>query len=282
MTDVFKLPVFPAANIFPMMTDDELTELAEDISTNGLREPLVKAVVDTPETPKHPKTMMLIDGRNRREACKLAGIEPTTRELSGEDPTAYVLSANVHRRNISTGQRAMALAMLQPTGDKGGRGKTSTETLSFRQRITDARAVLAYSPELAEAVMRHGKPLQAALAEARLSQGSVRKNRTRLTKLREDRPDLADLVDAEAMELDDAVKKAAEESEERKQQRWAATTNLIDSIRSLDRPPETASDEIKLYDAALAESRGEKVTPARLRRAAEYLGCLAEAMENLQ
>lgn len=144
MTDVFKLPVFPAANIFPMMTDDELTELAEDISTNGLREPLVKAVVDTPETPKHPKTMMLIDGRNRREACKLAGIEPTTRELSGEDPTAYVLSANVHRRNISTGQRAMALAMLQPTGDKGGRGKTSTETLSFRQR---AMAVAKIYPE---------------------------------------------------------------------------------------------------------------------------------------
>ncbi len=38
-------------------------------------------------------------------------------------------------------------------------------------------------------------------------------------------------------------------------------------FRSLDKPP------------ALAESRGESVTPTRLRRAAEYLGCLAEAME---
>ena len=34
--------------------------------------------------------------------------------------------------------------------------------------------------------------------------------------------------------------------------------------------------------AAFAESRGEKVTPIRLRRAAEYLGRLAEAMEKLQ
>ena len=39
------------------------------------------------------------------------------------DPTAFVLSANVHRRNLSTGQRAMAVAMLSPEPEKGGRGK---------------------------------------------------------------------------------------------------------------------------------------------------------------
>ncbi len=41
--DVFKLPVFPAADVFPMMFDDELKELAEDIKANGLREPIVVA-----------------------------------------------------------------------------------------------------------------------------------------------------------------------------------------------------------------------------------------------
>ena len=50
------------------------------------------------------------------------------------EPTAFVLSANVHRRNLSTGQRAMAVAMLSPEPEKGGRGKTSTDVLSFRQR----------------------------------------------------------------------------------------------------------------------------------------------------
>ena len=59
------------------------------------------------------------------------------------------------------------------------------------------------------------KPLQAALAEARLSQGGVRNDRARLTKLRDERPDLAELVSTEAMSLDDALKMAAEEAEKR-------------------------------------------------------------------
>jgi hypothetical protein len=73
--------------------------------------------------------------------------------------------------------------------------------------------VLGYSPELAEAVMRGEKPLQAALAEARLSQGGVRNDRVRLTKLRDERPDLAELVSTEAMSLDDALAKATAEAE---------------------------------------------------------------------
>ena len=123
MKDVFKLPVFSAADVFPMMADDELQELAADIHANGLREPLVVAEVKG-------KTM-LIDGRNRRAACKIAGVDPSTRALDGEDPTAYVLSANVHRRNLSTGQRAMAIAMLRPEPEKGGRGKKGATNGGF-------------------------------------------------------------------------------------------------------------------------------------------------------
>ena len=276
MTDVFKLPVFPAADVFPMMTDDELIELAEDIKANDLHEPLVVADVEG--------IRMLIDGRNRRAACKLAGVVPDTRVLNGEDPTAFVLSANVHRRNLTAGQRAMAVAIISPEPKKLKRKQKpiSGDHVVSSQRVADARAVFGYSPELAEAVMRCEKSLQAALAEARLSQGGVRNDRARLAKLLDERPDLAELVSTEALSLDDALAKATAEAEERKQQRWAATTNLIDSIRSLDRPPETAIDEIALYDPALAESRGENVTPNRLRRSAEYLVRLAEAMENLQ
>ncbi len=76
MKDVFKLPVFPDADVFPMMADDELQELAADIKANSLHEALVIAKINTPETPKEPKTMMLIDGRNRREACRIAGVVP--------------------------------------------------------------------------------------------------------------------------------------------------------------------------------------------------------------
>lgn len=72
----------------------------------------------------------------------------------------------------------MGYAMRQPEPEKGGRGKKLPGNGEFSgvpsQRVSEARAVLSYSRELAEAVVRGEKPLQAALAEARLSQGSVR------------------------------------------------------------------------------------------------------------
>jgi ParB-like chromosome segregation protein Spo0J len=36
-----KLKIHPAAGAFPMMPDDELDELAEDIKVNGLRHPII-------------------------------------------------------------------------------------------------------------------------------------------------------------------------------------------------------------------------------------------------
>lgn len=60
------------------------------------------------------------------------------------DPTAFVLSANVHRRNLSTGQRAMAVAMLSPEPEQGKRTDLTIngEVRISQQRIADARAVL--------------------------------------------------------------------------------------------------------------------------------------------
>ncbi len=76
--------------------------------------------------------------------------EPTARELNGEDPTAFVLSANIHRRHMTKGQRAMAVAMVtQPA--KGGRGKTVPVLEGFsKQRISEARTVLQHAPDLAD------------------------------------------------------------------------------------------------------------------------------------
>jgi ParB-like chromosome segregation protein Spo0J len=62
-----KRPVHPIADLFPMMTDEELANLAADIKANGLIHPIV---VD--------KDGVLLDGRNRDRACEIAGIEPST------------------------------------------------------------------------------------------------------------------------------------------------------------------------------------------------------------
>jgi hypothetical protein len=50
--------VHPCADVFPMMTDEELDKLAEDIKANGLKDP-VDFVGDE-----------LVDGRNRMEAME--------------------------------------------------------------------------------------------------------------------------------------------------------------------------------------------------------------------
>ena len=44
--DIFKLPIYYAADVFPMMSDAELTKLAADIKEHSLLEPLVIATVD--------------------------------------------------------------------------------------------------------------------------------------------------------------------------------------------------------------------------------------------
>ena len=51
--------------------------------------------------------------------------------LVDEDATAFVLSVNVNRRHMTAGQRAAARALLQPEGEKGGRGKTLANPQEF-------------------------------------------------------------------------------------------------------------------------------------------------------
>src|SRR3954454_14399580 len=103
--------VHPAADIFPMMSEDELASMAEDILANGLIHPIVLDAEG-----------VLVDGRNRLRACGMAGVEPTFRRLNGEDTEAFIVSANLARRNLNKAQQAMALAMIYPDGGKGGRG----------------------------------------------------------------------------------------------------------------------------------------------------------------
>ncbi|MBV9018346.1 MAG: hypothetical protein JO058_22070 [Alphaproteobacteria bacterium] len=43
--------------------------------------------------------------------------------LNRQDPRSYIVSVNIARRNITKGQKALALALIYPEPEKGGRGK---------------------------------------------------------------------------------------------------------------------------------------------------------------
>ncbi len=95
------MKVHPVAEMFPMMTEEELDELAADIKENGLLNPIIK-----------DNDGILIDGRNRLEACKRAGVLPTFETLNGIDPIVFIMSSNDKRRHMTKGQRAMIAAKV--------------------------------------------------------------------------------------------------------------------------------------------------------------------------
>lgn len=203
--DVFNLPVFGVADLFPMVAQDELAELAEDIAENGLQEPIVIAQVNG--------EWMLIDGRNRLAACRLAKINPHYRVLES-DPTAYVLSANVHRRHLTKGQQAMAIALIYPDEFERGRGKKGKLDLPFsKMTLSQARFVLRNCRDKAEEVLRNAKyPLTVAYEEAqaiveqqRLAEEERQRQLAALAILREEFSDLAALVDDQRLGLPEAI-----------------------------------------------------------------------------
>jgi hypothetical protein len=108
------LPIHPAADLFPRMSESELRELGEDIKANGLRASIVLY-----------KGKQLLDGRNRLDAMELVGIKFAFMRQKNKfvslyacdgsnifnafgriehfdgGPYAFVLSANIHRRHLT-------------------------------------------------------------------------------------------------------------------------------------------------------------------------------------
>ena len=152
-------------------SDDELegliADLADDIRANGLIHPIVRDYAG-----------VLIDGRNRLRACEIAGVAPTFVSLNGQDAAAYIVSANLARRSLTVGQRAMALAMIYPE-PKRGRGNNDeavkgAETASFSyRRVQQARSVLKHSRALAEDVLAHRTSLDKVLETVELERRAV-------------------------------------------------------------------------------------------------------------
>lgn len=203
--------VHPAADLFPMMTPEELQELADDIAENGQQEPIIM------------DGDVLIDGRNRLEACRLAEVEPFFADLpKGRDPLAYIASANLMRRNLTKGQQAMAMAMIYPEPDGRGRGKKGQSaklalSANFSlTRITQARSVLHYSPELAQSVLGGTTPLNEALAKVQDEQNRARSTEQRLTQLAKTAPDLAEQVREERLTLSEAIAACGQRESDRR------------------------------------------------------------------
>ena len=92
----------PIADVWPMMDEAKLHELADDIRKNGQLVPVWLY------------EGKILDGRNRWAACKIAGIEPKTKEYTGDEPTAFAVSLNDRRRHMGKSALAAVAAELEP------------------------------------------------------------------------------------------------------------------------------------------------------------------------
>ena len=83
--------------LFPLMDEGQFTALVADVRERGLKRPIV--VHDG----------RILDGWHRYRACKEAGV-PLRVEVTTDDPLAHVLGENLHRRHLTTSQKAIIAA----------------------------------------------------------------------------------------------------------------------------------------------------------------------------
>jgi len=100
------------AGLFPVQTPAEYAALRASMAAHGY----------DPAWPVVRWRGRVIDGRHRLRACAELGIEPVYADLSDDaDPVEAVIRANLIRRQLTTGQRAMLAADLagyQHGGDR--------------------------------------------------------------------------------------------------------------------------------------------------------------------
>ena len=108
-----ELQYHPAASVFPMMRGEEYRQLLHDIQEHGLREPILLC------------DGQILDGRNRFRVCREIGIEPAFRKWDGKggSPLSVVLSLNLHRRHLSSSQRAAIAVEILPMLEQQAQGR---------------------------------------------------------------------------------------------------------------------------------------------------------------
>lgn len=308
--------VHPYADKFPMLPESELSELAESILQNGLRQPIVLT-----------EDGLILDGRNRAKACEMAGVTPTTVVYDGDDLAEYVIDSNSSRRHMSTGARAMstALVLLDAVGREGGkwkygavakakRSESGTSVNQWSQRLAECGFILDNSPELADLIVSGEVALDSAYRQAEQSRDAERRKLEEQERLKaeeadaeafvkENAPDLAGRVDGkdlhsyveardiwsrrnreEAAELrrrqeQERKAKEAEEQTYRKQVADASQALSMVAILAIPEQQQFTLEAITRFPDVMSREQSQLHTPEHLRRLASGLNNYADLLE---
>jgi hypothetical protein len=183
-----------------MLGEDELREMTVSIAEHGL---FVPPVMD--------RTGLGLDGRNRIAACALADVVPRWEVYDG-NPIAFIVEVNAERRHLTTGQRAMAVAigLVEAGRRRNGRFERGSVPVGnqgsldyWRDVVAQAGLVLDHASDLADPVLAGEVALDAAHKQA----DEVRRQKDRVAALG---GELAKLVNSGVITLDEAERRADE------------------------------------------------------------------------
>jgi protein gp37 len=160
--------IHPAADLLPLMSDDEFQSLCTDVKEYGFLHPVsVNA------------NRALLDGRNRVQVAAALRAEPSIRIIDPPDELAYVFSENVSRRHLTPGQRAIIAEKLANMPSGGDRRSTSGNPLMITREqaaerigttphaITQIRTIKEWAPAAIEEIAAGKINLEAGFELAR-------------------------------------------------------------------------------------------------------------------
>lgn len=275
--------VHPLASDYPMLGADELADLAQSIKDQGQLDPITL----TPDG-------VLLDGRNRLAACEMAEVEPKFDVYDG-DPVAFIVGKNANRRQLSAGQRAMAIAIgMWESGqwdEAAGRwqyGKRSTVAdATIRVGSADLAycgAILAHSRDKARRVLA-GDSLRGTYDAVQDERKADAERSRQIDTLRDKAPDLASQVADESLTLPEAWAayeiryskelEAARQDEDRRRQQATALAKSITTLGALT-VAESRTRIRSEWAPDLSAVNPAEVTPKTMRAVAAALTKLAD------
>jgi ParB-like chromosome segregation protein Spo0J len=151
--------VHPLAELFPLIEGQQFEELVASIRDNGQLDAIV--LLDG----------AILDGRNRFRACKAAGTQPRFENFTGTNPAKFVAAKNVHRRNLTTNERALIAAKMAGLANGSNRfekkakedvGVVATTPIVSMAQAAELMGVSRDSVASAKTVLDHGSEIDIA------------------------------------------------------------------------------------------------------------------------
>lgn len=177
----------PIASVWPLMEEQQIAELADDIKQRGQIQDI------------WIYEGMILDGRNRYTACKIAGVEPRTRTYTGDEPTAFAVSVNDRRRHMGKSALAAVAAELEPFFAKDA---------AKRRKETQGRPTNS-EKKLAEKIPQVFERVPEARKEAAQSVGVNDRYVSDAKKVKNEAPEVFEKLKAGKITLQDAKREVA-------------------------------------------------------------------------